>query len=144
MPAFVIFPAGRPYRPGEEIISATLSDPGPSGYPDSRSAVSVKVKLINERTLSVDGVNRAIISCEILNGVTRYLVDGSTQALRNCERRVALARALAHLRQLGDIIMPLKPESERPELITESLGMLFDWFAVEDERLSGGGRTASR
>jgi hypothetical protein len=35
--------------------------------------------------LCVDGENRAVISCTGINGVTTYLIGGSTQRLRNAE-----------------------------------------------------------
>jgi len=48
------------------------------------------------------------------NGVTTFLVDGSTRGLRNRERRAALARGSELLRQLTSTLMPLAAESEEP------------------------------
>jgi len=51
MPAYVITPSlGRI----DETIDATLCDPGVSGYPDRRTDVPVRVRLVSEQVLSVE------------------------------------------------------------------------------------------
>ena len=90
MPAYVITPSlGRI----GETIDATLCDPSVSGYPDRRTDVPVRVRRVSEQTLLVDGAPRRIIWSMGGDGVTTCLIDGSTKALRNRERRAALARA---------------------------------------------------
>jgi ABC-type histidine transport system ATPase subunit len=49
--------------------------------------------------------------------------------LRHRERRAALARASTLLQQLATCVRPLAAED--PELVTESLQILFDWIARE-------------
>jgi hypothetical protein len=91
MPSFVI--AHGPGRTGQ-TFDAVICDPSAAtGHPDRRSAVPVKIRLVNDRTFAVDGENREIISTTGMNGTTTYLVDGSTARLRNRERRRELARA---------------------------------------------------
>jgi hypothetical protein len=117
-----------------EPIEATLCDPGPLGFPDRKTGVPVQARLVSEQTLSVDGELHRIISSLGENGVTTFLINGSTKGLRNYERRVALARASGFLQQLTSTLMPLTAESEEPEYIAESLQLLSDWIARERER----------
>jgi len=136
MPSFVITSSAHTVG---KTINARLCPPGPSGYADERSAVPVKAT-ISERTLRIDDEPRprSIISCRGENGVTTYLVGGSTQAVRNAERRAALAKALAQLKQLAASLRPLTATSEEGELAVEGLGLLFNWLADERERLTEG------
>src|SRR5215831_14139471 len=120
MPAFVIVESKRI----GETIEATLCDPGVLGFPDRRTGVPVRVRLVSEQTLSVDGDPRGIISCVGENGTTTFLVNGSTRSLRNRERRAALARASGLLQQLTTSLMALQAESEEPELVVETLQLL--------------------
>jgi len=130
MPAYVITPSlGRI----DETIDATLCDPGVSGYPDRRTDVPVRVRLVSEQVLSVDDDLRAIIWSVGENGAVTFLVDGG-KAVRNRERRVALARASELLRQLTSSLMPLAAESAEPGFVAENLQLLFDWIAEERER----------
>src|SRR5215469_14791586 len=117
-----------------ETIEATLCDPGVTGFPDRRTDVPVRVRLVSEQVLSVDDEPRRIISSEGRNGAVTFLVDGSSKGLRNRERRVALARASGFLQQLTSTLMPLAAESAEPELVAESLQLLFDWIRRERER----------
>ena len=64
------------------------------------------------------------------------MVAGSTAAVRNAERRAALAKALAQLQQLATSLRPLTATSEEGELAIEGLGLLFNWFVGEGERLT--------
>ena len=130
MPAYVITPSlGRI----GEAIDATLCDPGVLGFPDRRTDVPVQVRRTSERMLSIDGEPRRIISSEGRNGTTTFLVDGG-KSIRNRVRRAALARASELLRQLTSSLMPLTAESAEPELVAESVQLLFDWIATERER----------
>ena len=113
MPAYVIMPSSLG-RIGE-TIDATLCDPSVSGYPDRRTEVPVRVRLISEQVLSVDDDPRGIIWSEGGSGTTTFLVDGSTKIIRNRERRAALARASELLKQLTSSLMPLAAESAEPE-----------------------------
>jgi len=135
MPAFVIV---RQSGKRGDTVDAVLCDPGALGYPDRKSSIPVKVEFVSERALSVDGEWREIISSTGINGVTTFLVDGSTRGLRNRDRRAALARASGFLQQLTSTLMPLRAESAEPELVAESLQMLFDWIARERERATTG------
>ena len=136
MPSFIITSSshivGRP-------IDALLCGPGATGYPDPRDAVPVRA-MISERSIRIDDEprQRAIISCTRMNGTTTYLVDGSTAAVRNRERRAALSKALAQLQQLAASLRPLQAESEDPALVTEGLGLLYNWVGDERERLTEG------
>ena len=131
MPSYVI--AQSLARIGE-TIEATLCDPNSvAGFPDRRTDVPVQVRLVSEQTLCVDGESRRIIWSEGGNGTTTFLVDGS-KSIRNRVRRAALARASELLRQLTSSLMPLTAESAEPELVAESLQLLFDWIATERER----------
>jgi hypothetical protein len=71
-----------------------------------------------------------------MNGTTTYLVDGSTSALRNRERRVALAKASTLLDQLRDHFLTLREESEGFSLAAEGLGELYNWLHDERELLT--------
>ena len=117
-----------------ETVEATLCDPGVAGFPDRRTDVPVRVRRTSEQTLCVDGEPRRIIWGEGGNGTATFLVNGSTRGLRNRERRVALARASELLKQLTSSLMALTAESEEPELVAESLQLLFDWIARERAR----------
>jgi hypothetical protein len=79
MPAFVIVPSQRRSKTGE--LDANLCDPGPTGSPDRRTTVPVKIKIINDRVLSVDGSPREIVSCTGMNGTTTYLISFNSQRL---------------------------------------------------------------
>jgi hypothetical protein len=119
MPSYVIVQSGFD-RIGE--TKATLCDPGVLGFPDRRTDVPVKAT-ITEKSITIDDEPRAraIISSMGENGVTTFLVDGSTRGLRNRERRAALARALWLLQQLTSTLMPFTAESEEPGLVAETL-----------------------
>ena len=102
-------------RIGETVeVEAILCDPGVAGFPDRRTDVPVRAQRLSEQLLSVDGDPRGIIWSMEKNGVTTFLVDGSTRGLRNRERRAALARGSELLRQLTSTLMPLAAESEEP------------------------------
>jgi hypothetical protein len=130
MPSYVIVHSSK--RIGE-TTDATLCDPNVAGFPDRRTDVPVQVRLVSEQTLCVDGEPRRIIRGEGKNGTTTYLVEGSSKAVHNRERRAALARASELLKQLTSSLMPLTAESE-PEVVAENLQLLFDWIATERER----------
>jgi hypothetical protein len=119
MPSFVIVKASG--RIGE-TIDAVICDLNAIGHPDRPSATPIRVQLLSERTLCVDGEPRGIISDVGENGVSTFLIDGSSKRTRNGERRVALAQASAHLAQLAAYLRPLIASSEEPELATEALG----------------------
>lgn len=129
MPAFVITESAG--RMGE-TVDATMCAPNVTGFPDRRTGVPVKAT-ISEKTLTIDDEPRprSIISCAGQNGTTTYLVDGSSQAVRNRERRAALAKASTLLQQLTYCLERLAAESDDPALAMEGLGMLFDWLRVE-------------
>jgi hypothetical protein len=131
MPSYVI--VQRLGRIGE-TVEATLCAPGVLGFPDRRTDVPVRVRLVSEQVLSVDDEPRGIIWGEGGNGTATFLVNGSTKGLRNRERRVALARASELLKQLTSSLMPLAAESAEPELVAETLRRLSDWIARERER----------
>jgi len=131
MPAYVI--ASSLGRIGE-TVEATLCDLDITGSPDRRSDVPVRVRRTSEKMLCVDGEPRRIISSEGVNGAVTFLVEGSTRALRNRERRVALARASGLLQQLTSALRPLALKSAEPEVVAETLQQLFDWIARERER----------
>jgi hypothetical protein len=104
MPSFVIaHGSGR-----SDHFDATLCNPNVAiGQPDRRSDVRVRIKLIDERTLTVDGESRSILSTAGGSGTVTYLISGSTKKLRNAERRIALEKAHAALRQLAALMRPL-------------------------------------
>jgi hypothetical protein len=131
MPSYVIVQSSK--RIGE-TTEAILCDPGVLGFPDRRTDVPVRIRRVSEQVLSVDGKNRGIISCVGGSGTTTFLVDGSSNAVRNRERRVALARASGLLQQLTSSLMPLAGGSAEPEVVAENLQILFDWIARERER----------
>jgi hypothetical protein len=131
MPSYVIVQSSK--RIGE-TTEAILCDPGVLGFPDRRTDVPVQARLVSERMLSIDGESRPIIWSMGRNGTTTYLLEGSSKAVRNRERRVALAHASELLRQLTSTLMPLATESEEPEAVAENLQLLFDWIASERER----------
>jgi len=112
MPAFVI--VQQLWKRGA-AADAVLCAPGALGFPDRKTSVPVKAT-IAEKTITIDNEPRAraIISSTGINGVTTFLVDGSTKGLRNRERRAALVRAAELLRQLTSTLMPLAAESEEP------------------------------
>jgi len=129
MPSYVIV---RSARIGE-TVAATLCDLTVAGSPDRGTDVPVRVRRISEKTLCVDDEPRRIIWGVAENGALTFLVDGG-KAVRNRERRAALARALGYLQQLTSTLMPLAAESAEPESVAETLQLLFDWIARERER----------
>src|SRR5215831_9347134 len=109
MPSFVIVESAG--RTGE--TTAVLCDPNAvTGYPDRGTDVPIRLQLISDRMLSVDGEPRQIISAVGINGSTTYLINGTTRGLRNRDRRIALARASALLQQLAATLKPLQAGSE--------------------------------
>jgi hypothetical protein len=131
MPSYVIVRS--PRRIGEPF-EATLCEPGPLGFPDRKTALPVQVRVVSEQMLCVDGENCRIISCVGQNGTTTYLVAGTGQAVRNRERRAALAKASELLKQLTTTLLPLAAGGAEPGLVAESLQMLSNWIAAERER----------
>jgi hypothetical protein len=131
MPAFVIV-----QRLGKlgDAVDAVLCAPGALGFPDRKTSVPVRVRLVSEQVLCVDDEPRRIVSSVGQNGTTTYLVEGSSKGVCNRERPVALARASGLLQQLRSPLMPLAAESAEPELLAENLQMLVDWIARERER----------
>ena len=136
MPAFVYL-QGSSGRTGQPT-DALLCSPSATGFPDRHGAVPVRIQRLSERVLSIDGEAHAIIACTGANGTTTFLVNGSPQAVRNRERRIALAKALAQLQQLATTLKPLRATSTSPSMATEGLGFLFDWPAWEREYAEGG------
>ena len=135
MPAFVIV---RQSGKRGDAVDAVLCAPGVLGFPDRKTDVPVKAT-IAEKTIRIDDEPRAraIISSTSINGVTTFLIDGSSKGLRNRERRVALARASELLKQLTASLMALRAESADPEPVAENLQRLFDWITRERERATG-------
>jgi hypothetical protein len=135
MPCFVIVSSAQRDKP----IDAVMCDSTITGYPDRKSDVPIKITAI-EDSLTIEGElrPRSIISCTGMNGTITYLVDGSTAALRNRERRVALAKALSMLNQLRDVLVPLieSSEGEHDGLAGEGMGQIYGWIAEERERLT--------
>ena len=111
MPSYLIVQSGFD-RIGE--TEATLCDPGVLGFPDCKTAVPVQARLVSERMLSIDGEPRRVVWSMEENGITTFLVDGSTKGLRNRERCAALARASGLLQQLTTSLMALAVESAEP------------------------------
>src|SRR5262249_31983035 len=91
---------------------------------DRRTDVPVRAQRLSEQLLSVDGEPRGIIWSIGENGVTTFLVNGSTRGVRNRERRVALAKATGLLEQLTSSLMPLRARGAEPELVVETLQLL--------------------
>jgi hypothetical protein len=131
MPSYVIMQSAG--RIGD-TVEAILCDLNAAGFPDRQTDVPVRVRLVSEQVLSVDDEPRGIIWGEGGNGTATFLVNGSTRGLRNRERRIALARASGLLQQLTSALRPLAAESAEPELVAETLRLLFDWIARERER----------
>jgi hypothetical protein len=127
MRAFVIVHGFK--RTGE--TDAIICDPSPVGDPDRKSATPVRVRLLDERTLSLNGEVCGIISNVGENGVSTFLVNSSTRSIRDRERRAALAKASTLLQRLTSCLRPLATVSEDPTLAMEALTMLFDWLDVE-------------
>jgi hypothetical protein len=101
---------------------------------------------IAEKALKIDGEvrPRAIISTVGENGVTTFMIDGSSQGLIHRERRAPWRRLLRSCNNSRRPLRPLKVQSESPEPITEGLGMLFNWFAEERERLTAAPRSVAK
>jgi hypothetical protein len=130
MPAYVITPSlGRI----GETVDATLCDLNAAGSPDRGTDVPVRVRRTSERVLCVDDEPCRIIWGVGENGAVTFLVDGG-KSIRNRERRVALAQASGLLQQLRSSLMPLAAESAEPELVAETLQLLFDWIVRERKR----------
>src|SRR5215831_5033876 len=83
MPAFVIV-----QRLGKlgDAMDAVICAPGILGFPDRKTDVPVRIRLTSEQTLCVDDEPRRFIWSIGENGVTTFLVDGSTRGVRNRER----------------------------------------------------------
>jgi sugar/nucleoside kinase (ribokinase family) len=141
MPAYVIVSSKHRSESG---VDAVICDLNRAGGPDHKSAVPVRVEFVNERVLAVDGQSHEIVStCGAGDSSATYLINFTTQRLRNRARRLALARSSAHLQQLRAHLLPLKAGSEHPQLVTEGLKLLATWLAEEDERLNSVRSTAS-
>jgi hypothetical protein len=125
---------------GSKTVEATLCDAGCFG-PVRRSGVPVKVRLISERVLAVDDEPRPVIWCRGGDGVVTFLIEAGRKAFANRARRAALEKAHAQLQQLASSLRPLTAESEEPENATEGLGLLFNWFASERERVTAAPRS---
>ena len=132
MPSFVIVPPQR--RQAGKTIDAIICSVGASGYPDDRTAVPIKATIL-EKAIRIDGEarHRSIISSTGMNGTTTFLVNGSTQQVRNRERRAALSKALAQLQLLAASLRPRMAVGEEPEP-----AFLFNWISDERERLTEG------
>ena len=130
MPSYVIMQSAA--RIGD-TVEAILCDLGVAGSPDRGTDVPVRVRRISEKTLCVDDEPRRIIWGVGENGAITFLVDGG-KGVRNRERRVALARASELLKQLTSSLMALRTESAEPEVVAETLQLLFDWMQRECER----------
>jgi hypothetical protein len=131
MPCFVIVSSTQRGK----AVNAILCDAGPSGYPDRKTDTPVTATVAAEDSLTIDNETqpRSIISCTGVNGVVTYLINGSTSSLRNRERRAKLAKALAMLNQIRDVLMPLVTTSEEESdgLVAEGLGQIYNWMAEE-------------
>jgi len=121
-----------------EVVDATLCDLDAAGSPNRETDVPVRVRRMSEKMLCVDDEPRRVIWGIAENGTATFLVDGG-KAVRNRERRVALARASELLRQLTSTLMPLAGESAEPDPVAETLQRLFDWIATERERAGAEG-----
>src|SRR5262245_35007922 len=137
MPSFVIVSAGRI----GEVIDAVICDPHiATGVPDRTSDTPVRIKIVSEKTLIVDGAPHQIISTVGINGRTTFLINGSSKGLRNRERRIGLAKASSLLQQLAASLKPIQAESGEPGLATEGLALLFGWIAAEREAATAAAR----
>jgi hypothetical protein len=133
MPSFVLVQGV--VRTGQ-VTAAQLCDLTAAGGPDKKTAVPVSIRLTSDQLILVDDEPRQIIQAWGENGRTSYLVGGSTQRLRNADRRRELARATALLEKLRDCLLHLKDASEDASLVTLGLQELYEWVAKEHERLS--------
>jgi hypothetical protein len=109
----------RHYQRGNQagqITDAIMCGPNATGFPDRQSDVPVK-PLISDNTIKIDDEprSRRIVFSTGQNGKTTFLVDGSASSIHNRE---------------------LITTSEEPELASEGLGLLFNWFHDENERLT--------
>lgn len=130
----------RHYQRGHQagqITDAIMCGPNATGFPDRQSDVPVK-PLISDNTIKIDDEprSRRILFSTGQNGKTTFLVDGSASSIHNRERRLGLHKALSQLTQLAATLRPLITTSEEPELASEGLGLLFNWFHDENERLT--------
>lgn len=134
MPSFLIV-TSQPRQAGQPV-DGMLCDPCVTGSPNKSSGTPVKAT-ISERSITIDDEPRprAIISTVGRDGVTTYLLDGSTRQLRNRERRIALANALSQLNVLSKTLRPLIAASN-DKLASEGLGVLYNWLHDERERLT--------
>jgi hypothetical protein len=107
-----------------KVGEAVLCDPDATGLPDRGTDVPVEIEFVSERVLCVDGEQRPVIWGTGENGTATYLVEGSSRAVRNRGRRLALTRASGLLRQLTSTLMALARESEEPEFVAENLQLL--------------------
>jgi hypothetical protein len=129
MPCYVIVRSG--FRRTGETIDATLCEPNIFGFPNHKTDVPVRVRLVSEQVLAVDGENHRIISCVGESGTTTYLVNGSSKGVRNRERRVALARASELSEQLRRVVTALGPGDNA---ILQHLEAVAGWLSSERER----------
>lgn len=114
MPSFIV--VSTPCRVGQ-MVPASHCDLNAAGGPDKRSGVPVNIRVASEKMLFVDDEPRQILQAWGGNGKTSYLIRGSTQTLRDADRRRELARGHALLRQVRDCLLPLKADSEDPGLL---------------------------
>jgi hypothetical protein len=88
VPSYVLVPSQRPPKSGE--LDANICPLDGIIGPNRKRSVPVKIKLIDERTLNVDGTNHQIIAATAIDGDCTYLIDA--KSVRNRERRHQFAR----------------------------------------------------
>ncbi|MBV9530854.1 MAG: hypothetical protein JO283_07260 [Bradyrhizobium sp.] len=91
--------------------------------PDRQSDTPVRVQLLSEKALRVDGEAHEIVSEQRQRDFSdqcQHEEPAQPRAARS------LARAASLLQQLASTLRPLTAESEEPELATEGLGLLFN------------------
>jgi hypothetical protein len=129
MPAFVITTANK--------AEAVLCSSNVNGQPDKRSAIPVKATISATHILiGGEAFHRRIISANGCNGITTFLVDGTTKQLQNRERRRGLHKARSLLHDLERILRQLTAEADTKDYqpIRQSLQTLFDWVHKEYDR----------
>jgi hypothetical protein len=128
MPAFVIDgPTG----------TVLCSPNSATGEPDKKSAVPVQASITSSQIQIVGEQRpRSIISSTGGNGRRTFLVDGSTAALRNKDRRRGLHKARSLLYDLERTMRQLTVAADTNdcEPIRQSLQTLFDWVHAEYDR----------
>jgi hypothetical protein len=120
-----------------ESPSVTLGQTLDAIYADGNRRWPVQIRKISERTLLVEPADaRDIVSTVVENATTSSgICPPNRQTIGDPVKFARVAKATELLRQLATTLSLLKADGNEPEeLVTESVGTLFDYLAAQRDR----------